>query len=144
MELSERQEKTVASALTTLAALVLLAAVLGLCWAMGAFLRTFAHVFLPLAVAGATGISRGTAYTVPELLLDEIDGTSLRDLIQPTTSRCSFEGTTCHRIRGEHPMGRAEELQHLFRWNGFLAIWLIDVAGYLGHKLVDGDTGRCI
>lgn len=52
MELSERQQKTIAAAITVLAALVILATVLGLFWLLARFLRAFALVFLPLAVAG--------------------------------------------------------------------------------------------
>ncbi len=52
MELSERQLKTIAVAITILASLVILAAVLGLFWFMAKFLRAFSLVFLPIAVAG--------------------------------------------------------------------------------------------
>jgi predicted PurR-regulated permease PerM len=49
-QLSERQAKTVAVAVTIVAALVIIVAVLGLFWLGAVFLRTFANVFLPLAV----------------------------------------------------------------------------------------------
>lgn len=52
MELSDRQQKTVAIAITIVAALVIGAASLGLVWVLALFLRHFTHVFLPLAVAG--------------------------------------------------------------------------------------------
>lgn len=52
MQLSERQQRTIAAALTILAAIVIIAAVLGLFWILAVFMRSFSHVFLPLAVAG--------------------------------------------------------------------------------------------
>lgn len=52
MQLSERQQQTIGIALSVMAALVIVTAVLGLFWVVAIFLRTFSHVFLPLAVAG--------------------------------------------------------------------------------------------
>ena len=52
MELSERQQKTIAAAITVLAGLVILATVLGLLWILARFLHALSLVFLPLAVAG--------------------------------------------------------------------------------------------
>ena len=52
MQLGERQQKTIATALTIVAAIVIAAAILGLFWLLAIFLNYFAHVFLPLAVAG--------------------------------------------------------------------------------------------
>ena len=52
MQLSERQQKTVAVAITILATLVILSTVLGLLWLMVGFLRAFSFIFLPIAVAG--------------------------------------------------------------------------------------------
>ncbi len=52
MQLSERQQKTIAVAVTIVAAFVIGAALLGLVWVLAQFLQSFAHVFLPLAVAG--------------------------------------------------------------------------------------------
>lgn len=52
MQLSERQQQTIAAALTILATIVIVAAVLGLFWILAIFLREFSNVFLPLAVAG--------------------------------------------------------------------------------------------
>ncbi len=50
--LSERQQATVAAALTIVAAAVILAAAALLLWALGAFVSRFSSVFLPLAAAG--------------------------------------------------------------------------------------------
>ncbi len=52
MQLGERQQKTIAAALTIIATIVIAAATLGLFWLLAVFLNYFAHVFLPLAVAG--------------------------------------------------------------------------------------------
>lgn len=52
MKLSERQEQTVAIALTIFAGVFILLVILGLFWLVAVFLRAFSHVFLPLAVAG--------------------------------------------------------------------------------------------
>lgn len=52
MQLSERQQKTIAVALTILASLVILASLGGVLGLLIRFLRAFSHVFLPVAVAG--------------------------------------------------------------------------------------------
>jgi predicted PurR-regulated permease PerM len=56
LTLSRRQEATIASALTILAAVIILAAVGALLWLVGAFLDRFSNVFLPLAVAGVAAL----------------------------------------------------------------------------------------
>ena len=56
LELSERQQSTVASALTILSAVVIVATVGGLFWVIGAFFSRFSNVFLPLAVAGVAAL----------------------------------------------------------------------------------------
>ena len=56
MDLSERQQKAVATAVTILAALVILCAVVGLLWLVGEFLQRFSSVFLPLAVGGVAAL----------------------------------------------------------------------------------------
>jgi len=52
MQFSERQQKTVATAITILAAVVIVGAAGGLFWLLGSFVSAFSHVFLPIAVAG--------------------------------------------------------------------------------------------
>ncbi|HSR68704.1 MAG TPA: AI-2E family transporter [Acidobacteriota bacterium] len=52
IDLSPRQQSTIAVAATLLAAIVILCAIAGLLWLIGIFFATFSHVFLPLAVAG--------------------------------------------------------------------------------------------
>lgn len=43
---------------------------------------------LDLAIAGATGVSRGTAHTIPSLLLaPHVEGRSLKDMIRPRIER---------------------------------------------------------
>jgi predicted PurR-regulated permease PerM len=56
MRLSERQQDAVATAITILAAVVILAAIGGVFWSLAVFFRTFSAVFLPLAVAGIAAL----------------------------------------------------------------------------------------
>ena len=52
MQFSERQQKTITAAITVAAAIVLIAAVLGLGWVLAHFVQRFSNVLLPVAVAG--------------------------------------------------------------------------------------------
>ena len=56
IELSERQQSTVASALTIVSACVILVALGGVFWLIGAFFNRFSNVFLPLAVAAVAAL----------------------------------------------------------------------------------------
>jgi predicted PurR-regulated permease PerM len=56
MQLSERQQRAVATAVTILAALVILCAVAGLLWLVAEFLKRFSSVFLPLAVGAVAAL----------------------------------------------------------------------------------------
>ncbi len=56
LKLTERQATTVATALTILATLVILLAVVGIFWLIAYFLRTFSGVFLPLAVGAVAAL----------------------------------------------------------------------------------------
>lgn len=56
IELGPRQKRTVAAAMTTLAAAVLIAAIGGVVWLIALFGRTFASVFLPLVVAAVIAL----------------------------------------------------------------------------------------
>jgi predicted PurR-regulated permease PerM len=56
MQLSDRQQRTVAVAITIVSAIVILASVLGLLWLMAIFVRTFSRVLLPLVVAGIAAL----------------------------------------------------------------------------------------
>ena len=56
LSLSERQKSTLAAAVTVLSAVVILAAVGTLVWLLSAFIARFAHVLLPLAVAGVIAL----------------------------------------------------------------------------------------
>jgi predicted PurR-regulated permease PerM len=56
LELTDRQQSTVASAITILAALVILIAIAGVFVLIGAFFNRFSNVFLPLAVAGVAAL----------------------------------------------------------------------------------------
>ena len=56
MELSDRQKRVAAAALTVLSLVVIIAAVGALFWLAARFLGAFSHVFLPLAVAGVAAL----------------------------------------------------------------------------------------
>jgi predicted PurR-regulated permease PerM len=56
MQLSERQQRAVATAVTILAAVVILCAVAGLFWLVAEFLKRFSLVFLPLAVGAIAAL----------------------------------------------------------------------------------------
>jgi predicted PurR-regulated permease PerM len=56
LELSERQQNTVATAITILSAVIILAGVGLVGWIIGAFLNRFTNVLLPLAAAGVAAL----------------------------------------------------------------------------------------
>ena len=56
MQLSERQQNTIAVALTILSAVVIGAAVLGVFWLLASFVGAFSNVFLPLALAAVAAL----------------------------------------------------------------------------------------
>ena len=62
---------------------------------------------LLLAVAGATGISSGTAHTIGALLFKEVGGFRLTDMcrIRFRATR-EFQGVRCVVVSGSHPGGR--------------------------------------
>ena len=61
---------------------------------------------LAMAIAGATGISQGTAHTIGSLLVDSVGGFSLSTLKRPRFRRSrEFDGQHCCRISGRHPRG---------------------------------------
>ena len=61
---------------------------------------------LRLAVAGATGVSRGSSHHIPRLLSPNIGGFCLVDLGDPKLlGEEVFEGVRCHHIQGKHPGG---------------------------------------
>lgn len=67
---------------------------------------------LGLAIAGATGVSRGSAHTVSRLLLaDEVSGFPVTDLNDASLlGEEIFEGVLCYHIKGTHPHGGVYEL----------------------------------
>jgi hypothetical protein len=72
----------------------------------GAVPKTDIEASLALAVAGATGISRGTAHTIGNLLLESVGGVSPLIMNRPRFRRSRvFEGEHCGRITGIHPRG---------------------------------------
>ena len=56
MELSDRQKRVSATAITVLSLVVILAALAALVWLVAAFFGKFSNVFLPLAVAGIVAL----------------------------------------------------------------------------------------
>ena len=68
--------------------------------------------YLGLGIAGATGISRGAAHTIPRLLMaDEVSGFALTELTNLSlVGEELFEGVLCYRINGKHPFGDIYEL----------------------------------
>jgi predicted PurR-regulated permease PerM len=56
LELSERQQNTVAAAVTILSTLIIISAIGLICWLIGAFVNHFSSVFLPLAVAAVAAL----------------------------------------------------------------------------------------
>lgn len=56
IQLSERQQSTVAAAVTIVAALVIMTALAAFFWVLGSFFAAFSNVFLPLAVAGVMAL----------------------------------------------------------------------------------------
>ena len=68
--------------------------------------------YLGLAIAGATGVSSGSAHTVSRLLIaDEVSGFSVTELKDPSLlGEEIFEGVMCYHIKGAHPHGEFYEL----------------------------------
>ncbi len=56
LELSERQQNTVAAAITILSAVIIVVAIGALFWIIGAFFNRFANVFLPIVVAAVAAL----------------------------------------------------------------------------------------
>jgi hypothetical protein len=62
---------------------------------------------LSLAVAGATGISGGSAHTIARLLLPEVGGLSMLDLLEPEfRDEATLDGVPCFRIAVRHPRSK--------------------------------------
>ena len=65
---------------------------------------------LSSAIAGATGVSLGSAYTVPTLLIKDDGGFRLTDLKNLSLSgQERFEGEDCYVLKGTHPSGETYE-----------------------------------
>jgi hypothetical protein len=66
---------------------------------------------LELVVAGATGISSGSAHTIGRLLLPEVGGLSILELVSPQLEdEMDIDGITCYSIAARHPQGGEWEL----------------------------------
>jgi len=61
---------------------------------------------LPSAIAGATGISSGSAHSISRLLLAEVSGFSLLDLVDVRLDAATqIDGIACYRVSGNNPRG---------------------------------------
>jgi hypothetical protein len=59
---------------------------------------------LELAVAGATGISSGSAHTIGRLLLPEVGGYSFQESLEPQFGKdVTVDGTLCYSISARNP-----------------------------------------
>lgn len=66
---------------------------------------------LEMAIAGATGVSSGAAYHIPNLLMPEMDGWVTTDLKKTTLlGEEMFEGELCYRIKGFDPRQNVNEV----------------------------------
>jgi len=66
---------------------------------------------LRLAIAGATGISSGSAHTIGRLLLPEIEGVAILDLLNPQLrEETGVDGLEYFSIAARHPKGGDREL----------------------------------
>lgn len=63
------------------------------------------------AVAGATGVSSGSAHNIGRLLLQEVDGPSILDLIDPRFGAdMEIDGAPCYSVCARLPRGGEREL----------------------------------
>ena len=63
------------------------------------------------AVAGSAGISSGSAHNIARLLLPEVEGLSILDLVDPRLiDDVPVDGAVCHRVRAHLPKGGVREL----------------------------------
>lgn len=66
---------------------------------------------LSMGIAGATGISRSSAHTVPRLLSEAVSGFTLTELKRLSlVGQEQFEGEACYVVRGYHPFGQAWDM----------------------------------
>jgi hypothetical protein len=64
-----------------------------------------------LAIAGATGISSGSAHTIGRLLLPQVAGLSILDLLDPRfNDETDIDGKVCHSIVARFPKGGEQEV----------------------------------
>jgi hypothetical protein len=64
-----------------------------------------------LAMAGATGVSSGSAHTIGRLLLPEVHGTSMLDLLDPRfNADAEIDGKVCYSISAQHPKSNEREV----------------------------------
>ena len=63
------------------------------------------------AVAGVAGVSSGSAHNIARLLLPEVEGLSILDLVDPRLiDDVPVDGAVCHRVRAHLPKGGVREL----------------------------------
>lgn len=68
---------------------------------------------LQLAIAGATGISNGSAHTVSAMLIPDF-GFAVSDIIKLSLEQEIFEDIDCYRIIGRHPYDEIEDNYEVF------------------------------
>jgi hypothetical protein len=86
---------------------------------------------LPLAVAGATGVSSGSAHTIGRLLLPEVEGSSILDLLNPQfNGDTEIDGIVCYSITAQHPKIGEREL------------WVEKESSLLRKVIAFGETSR--
>ena len=78
-------------------------------WALRVFPQSIRwRGWLGLELAAATGVSRGSAHTVPSLLIPErVGGFRLVDLANLTWLDDATDGVSCYRIQGDYRTGRS-------------------------------------
>jgi hypothetical protein len=70
-----------------------------------------AKTSLDQAVAGATGISSGSAHTIGRLLIAEVTGVSILDLADAQLNDdVALNGVVCYSVAARHPKGGMREL----------------------------------
>lgn len=87
-------------------------------WSDGKEVHSYSHLMglekeedLGMAIAGATGISRGSAHTVSVLLMPESSGFRLSEMDRIELLREErFEDIDCYVVKGFHPFGFAIEM----------------------------------
>ena len=60
---------------------------------------------LGMAIAGATGVSKGAAHNVPGLLMRRFAGFYFTELLAPVVDELEYRGRECYHVQANHPNG---------------------------------------